>query len=165
MDIQKIITFLICGLDRSFIKGQNFFATINSVFRIRPNPYLLGLWDPDPNFRVTDPGSGAERNIHGSTTLQKLRNPYIKFWEENGSNGSGVVMVIRSSRVWMRSSRVDRGSGCHCQSRNSPGLGPSIFRHSGIWRAADEAVLNIVHNFFFLIQLITERIRYFTFRH
>jgi hypothetical protein len=30
-------------------------------------------------------------------------------------------------------------------SRNCPGLDPSILRHSGIWGAADEAVLNIEH--------------------
>ncbi len=29
--------------------------------------------------------------------------------------------------------------------RNSPGFDPSILRHSGIWRAADEAVWNNVH--------------------
>jgi hypothetical protein len=29
--------------------------------------------------------------------------------------------------------------------RNSPGFDPSILQHSGIWGAADEAVLNIVH--------------------
>ncbi len=31
------------------------------------------------------------------------------------------------------------------QCRNSPGFDPSILRHSGIWGAADEAVLNCVH--------------------
>ncbi len=34
---------------------------------------------------------------------------------------------------WMRSSQVVRASGCQCQSRNNPGLDPSILRHSGIW--------------------------------
>ncbi len=48
---------------------------------------------------------------------------------------------MRSSRVWMRSSRVVRAFDC----RNSPWFDPSIFRHSGIWGAADEAVLNTVH--------------------
>ncbi len=43
------------------------------------------------------------------------------------------------------SSRVVRMSGCQWQSRTSPGFDPSILRHSGIWRAADEAVLNNVH--------------------
>ncbi len=48
---------------------------------------------------------------------------------------------------WTRSSRVVvvRASGCQCQSRNSPKFDPSILRHSGIWGAADEAVLNNVH--------------------
>jgi hypothetical protein len=30
--------------------------------------------------------------------------------------------------------------------RNSPGFKTSILRHNGIWGAADEAVLNNVHN-------------------
>ncbi len=38
-----------------------------------------------------------------------------------------------------------RASGRQCQSRNSPGFDPSIFRHSGLWGAADEAVLKNVH--------------------
>ncbi len=41
----------------------------------------------------------------------------------------------------MRFSVMVRASDCHCQSRNSP----SIHRHSEIWGAADEAVLNTVH--------------------
>ncbi len=52
---------------------------------------------------------------------------------------------MRSSRVWMRSSRVVRASDNLCCSRNCLGFDPSILRHSGIWGAADEAVLNIVH--------------------
>ncbi len=52
---------------------------------------------------------------------------------------------MRSSRVWMRSSRVVRASDSQCRSRNCPGFDPSILRHSGIWGAADEAVLNIVN--------------------
>ncbi len=44
----------------------------------------------------------------------------------------------------MRSSLVVRASDCQCTSCNGPGFDPSIRRHSGIWGAADEAVLNIV---------------------
>ncbi len=44
----------------------------------------------------------------------------------------------------MRSSLVVRASDCQCTSCNSPGFDPSIRWHSGIWGAADEAVLNIV---------------------
>ncbi len=36
------------------------------------------------------------------------------------------------------------------QSRNSPGFDPSIHRHSGIWGAADEAMLKNVHCYLFL---------------
>ncbi len=45
----------------------------------------------------------------------------------------------------MRSSQTVRASDCQCQSRNSPGFDPSILRHSEIWGAADEEVLNKVH--------------------
>jgi hypothetical protein len=45
----------------------------------------------------------------------------------------------------MSSRLVVRASDCQCRSRNSPGFDPSILRHSGIWGAADETVLNTVH--------------------
>ncbi len=38
-----------------------------------------------------------------------------------------------------------RASGCQCQSRHSPGFDPSVPRLSGIWWAADKAVLNNEH--------------------
>jgi hypothetical protein len=44
----------------------------------------------------------------------------------------------------MRSSLVVTASDCQCTGCNGPGFDPSIRRHSGIWGAADEAVLNIV---------------------
>ncbi len=48
--------------------------------------------------------------------------------------------------MWMRmrSCPVDRASDSQHR-RNCPEFDPSILRHSGIWGAADEAVLNIVH--------------------
>ncbi len=51
---------------------------------------------------------------------------------------------IRSGRVWMRSCWVVWASDSQCRSRNWPGFDPSIHRHSGIWGAADETVLNKV---------------------
>jgi hypothetical protein len=50
---------------------------------------------------------------------------------------------IRSIRVRMRSSPVVRTSDSQCRSRNCAGFDPNIIRHSGIWGAADEAVLSI----------------------
>jgi hypothetical protein len=47
--------------------------------------------------------------------------------------------------VWMRSSRVVRAADNQCRSRNCPRFDLSILCHSGIWEAADEAVLNIAH--------------------
>ncbi len=46
--------------------------------------------------------------------------------------------------LWMRSGREVRASDNQCRSRNFPGFDPSILRHSGIWGATDEAVLNKV---------------------
>ncbi len=52
---------------------------------------------------------------------------------------------MRSSRVqWMRSSRVVRATGCQCQSRNSLGFDHSIIRQSEIGGAADDAMLKKV---------------------
>jgi hypothetical protein len=51
---------------------------------------------------------------------------------------------MRSSLLRMRSSLMVKASDCQCTSCNGPGFDPSIRRHSGIWGAADEAVLNIV---------------------
>ncbi len=55
-----------------------------------------------------------------------------------------VYSMMRSSLLRMRSSLVVRASDCQCTSCNGPGFDPSIRRHSGIWWAADEAVLNRV---------------------
>ncbi len=66
-------------------------------------------------------------------------------------NYSVHTLIRKSQRNFLiswdciRCSRVVRASGCQCQSHNSPGFDPSVLRHSGIWGAADEAVLNNVH--------------------
>jgi hypothetical protein len=54
------------------------------------------------------------------------------------------ILKSRSSLERMRSSLVVRASDCQCNSCNGPGFDPSIRRHSGIWGAADDAVLNKV---------------------
>jgi hypothetical protein len=56
--------------------------------------------------------------------------------------------------MWIRSIRVVRTSDWKCYSRKSPGLDPSILRHSGILGTADEAVLNNVHKYFFFKRFI-----------
>ncbi len=50
------------------------------------------------------------------------------------------------TELWTRSSLVVRESDCHYRfrRRNSPGFNPNILRHSTIWRAKQEAMLNIV---------------------
>ncbi len=62
--------------------------------------------------------------------------------------GGSEHLLKRKSAVLLwtekRSSLVVRASDCQCTSCNGPGFDPSIRRHSGIWGAADEAVLNIV---------------------
>ncbi len=63
---------------------------------------------------------------------------------------SGIFFIFFLTRLmemyiyfqkWIRSSRMVRASDCHCRSRNSSILASS---ESGIWGAADEAVLNTV---------------------
>jgi len=46
------------------------------------------------------------------------------------------ILWMRSSRSWMRSSRVVRASDCQCRSHNSPGFDPSSLWQSRIWGAA-----------------------------
>ncbi len=54
-----------------------------------------------------------------------------------GCNSLASVIVYTTEILrWLRCSRV-ANSQCNC-----PGFDPSILRHSGIWGAADEAVLN-----------------------
>jgi hypothetical protein len=69
--------------DRSFIKEQNSLATINSVFYNPAESLFNRPLGSGSVIRVTDPGTGSERDIYGSTTLQKnsriltLRNSYL----------------------------------------------------------------------------------------
>jgi len=85
-----------------------------------------------------------------------------KYWSPSKWNtvcprGNTKLSVVKkgreSSRMRMRSSRdedevysswVVRASDCQSRSRNCPMFEHSIHRHSGIWGAADEAVLNKV---------------------
>ena len=55
------------------------------------------------------------------------------------------LVLITSRLHFIRSSRVVRESDSQCRSRNCPGFDLSVLRHSGIWGAADEAVMNKVH--------------------
>ncbi len=85
--------------------------------------------------KVTVPGSN-----HGEAP------PLSKTLVTRGGLGPTICVVQNFFYLWLiKSSRVVRASGCQCQSRNSPGFDPSILRHSGIWGAADDAVLNTVH--------------------
>ncbi len=58
------------------------------------------------------------------------------------------LIFHQGSRVVDEIYRVVRASDSQCQSRNCPGFDPSIFRHSGLWVAADEAVLKYWKNSF-----------------
>ncbi len=82
----------------------------------------------------------------GNTALHALGMSFPVFYLRTPE----TVMSPRCLHVsflWMRPSRVFRASFCQCRSRNSPtpGFDPSFLRHSGIWGAADEAVLKTVH--------------------
>ncbi len=61
------------------------------------------------------------------------------------ANGPGAGFACGwDLALWTRSSLVVRASNCQWRSRKSPRFDPGILRHSGIWGAADEAVLNTV---------------------
>ncbi len=100
-----------------------------------------------------------------TTTINCVNNTlFFAFWHYSPSWDTGYTAIssltfvmrsslvrmrssllrMRSSLVRMRTSLVVRASDCQCTSCNGPGFDPSIRRHSGIWGAADEAVLNIV---------------------
>ncbi len=70
------------------------------------------------------------------SSLERMRSSLVRM--------RSSLVRMRSSLVRMRSSLVVRASDCQCTSCNGPGFDPSIRQHSGIWGAADEAVLNIV---------------------
>ncbi len=90
--------------------------------------------------------------LAGRWWLKNWNSVWGKYWTEPtrvsraGKNLLDEIQPswMRSSLAWMRS-LVVRAFDCQCRSRNSPGFDPSIFRHSGIWGAADKAVLNTVH--------------------
>ncbi len=46
---------------------------------------------------------------------------------------------------WIERLTANKYKRSQCRSRSCPGFDPSVLRHSGIWGAADEVVLNIVH--------------------
>ncbi len=75
----------------------------------------------------------SEIMIFSCAQVRILRKTEIQHW-----------LRMWSSLVRMWSSLVVRASDRQCTSCNGPGFDPSIRWHSGIWGAADEAVLNIV---------------------
>ncbi len=84
----------------------------------------------------------AESYLRSVTSLKHRRDyedrlPYSQWFY-------AVGRLAFTEFCWMRSSWVIRASGYQSPIRNSPGFYPSILRHSGIWGAADEAVLNSV---------------------
>jgi hypothetical protein len=86
--------------------------------------------------------------LFSSSFLSSSTSPFCVC--EPKKDKSGIEMrnyctVKATNYKWMRSSWVVRASDCRCRSWNSPGIDPSILRHSGIWGAAVEAVLNKVH--------------------
>ncbi len=56
--------------------------------------------------------------------------------------------IYLNNEMQMRSSLMVRATDWHCNCCNGPGFDRSIRRNSGIWGAADEAVLNKVHQVF-----------------
>jgi hypothetical protein len=133
--------------------SHNFLWGTGSAFK-KPDPHQKEKSDPDPH--RNEEKNRIQTHIEGK--CQILIRITVKVgpeWVDSASQwkaGSGSASrwcgsAALAPRVeWMRSSQVVRASSCQCQSRNSsPGFDPSILRHSGIWGAADAAVLNNVH--------------------
>ncbi len=106
-------------------------------FRLSPNLWHLCKWDffifPNLYDNFCRCQQHCEKVVHEMKKKLTLHNPEQHIW-----------LRMRSSLLRMRSSLVVRASDCQCTSCNGPGFNPSIRRHSGIWGAADEAVLNTV---------------------
>ncbi len=83
------------------------------------------------------------RILRPDTTLVTMCSPGVWMYTlEHKQSSNRKYMSIISDE--MRSSLVVRASDCQCTRCSDPGFHPSICRHSGIWGAADEAVLNVV---------------------
>jgi hypothetical protein len=79
----------------------------------------------------------------------------LAFWDQEiigcGSWSADVIryrimdpILLDFIYFWLRPIRVVRASDSLCRSHNCLGFDPSILRHSGIWGAAEKAVLNKV---------------------
>ncbi len=89
--------------------------------------------------------------VHVSMCMYRLEYMYqcIRINPTESAKNVRTKCILRANmcivvRGWDLA-ELFRVSDCQCRSRNSPGFDPSILRHIGIWRAADEAVLNKVH--------------------
>jgi hypothetical protein len=109
--------FIDYGYEQTETKPARFRASPPFPYRVLPRHYpVVGL---------------GRRSLIGSR--KKLRSMVNQCWLQPTS-------VSFKNR--MRSSRLVREPDSQCRSRNCHGCDPSILRHSGIWAAADEAVLN-----------------------
>ncbi len=103
---------------------------------------------PPPSPPATPPTSPTPSQTTAATAARQVT--HFLGWVLSGSAfGLRIriresLSVMRKNVIQMRSSLVVRASDCQCTSCIGPGFDPSIRRHSGIWGAADEAVLNIV---------------------
>ncbi len=68
------------------------------------------------------------------------QNPWPKV-----KNGGVFKGILKWQSGWDLAECMVRASDSQLRSLNWSGLDPSILRHSGIWGAADEVVLSIVH--------------------
>ncbi len=98
---------------------------------------------------IRNPMKHTNRNIDEVRILKYGLSPFIPHFLPWPFFTSFFCCIILSFWAFanclrMRSSLVVRASDCQCTSCNGPGFDPSIRRHSGIWGAADETVLNIV---------------------
>ncbi len=88
------------------------------------------------------PVSGSDAQKSNSGFLFLIQQPKRNIFLVRHLVLEAFLCFSFKKKMW--SSLVVRASDCQCTSCNGPGFDPRIRRHSGIWGAADEAVLNIV---------------------
>ncbi len=101
----------------------------------------------------TPPANHEVRNIMQSTKILFLLQPITRWETAHRQPITRWEISCNPPKSYSSSSQsckrdivaIVRASDSQCRSRNCPGFDPSILRHSGIWGAADEAVLNKVH--------------------
>ncbi len=132
---------------------------VADLYHYNADPYPTFYFHSDPHpaffFFLLKCGSGSSPSskwLESATSVYRpSKDPFeasksFECWLQCGPEPtfhSNADPNPASNNGWDLAEWLERLS--QCWSRNCPGFDPSILRHSGIWGAADETVLNTVH--------------------